>query len=61
MRVELGQTLFKRLFIVNYPISSTVVVVVVVVNIFCISPIGFHRIWMKFGGKVHHDMKPRKK
>ena len=33
-----------------------VVVVVVVVNIFCISLISFHRIQMKFGGKVQNDM-----
>ena len=35
--------------------------VVVVVKFCCISLISFHRIRMKFGGKVHHDMKPRKK
>ena len=35
-----------------YTVIIIGVVVVVVVNIFCISPVNFHRIWMKFGGKI---------
>ena len=41
--------------------TSTICLVIrVVVNNFGVSPISFHCIWMKFGGKMHHEMKSRK-